>query len=104
MSDWLNEPGRFSGLSAETPTDCHLDRFSGLVSRPCRGILEAQCCNTMPRLLQVQVVLFLVMQVVEGRSFGLTNITERARTMGGQVRIHSSPGEGTRVEVIIPVR
>jgi len=41
---------------------------------------------------------------LEGRGFGLKNITERARTMGGQVRIHSSPGEGTRVEVTIPVR
>lgn len=41
---------------------------------------------------------------LEGRGFGLKNITERAHTMGGQVRIHSSPGEGTRVEVTIPVR
>ncbi len=39
----------------------------------------------------------------EGRGFGLENITERARTMGGQVRFHSSPGKGTRVEVTIPV-
>jgi signal transduction histidine kinase/ligand-binding sensor domain-containing protein len=41
---------------------------------------------------------------LEGRGFGLKNITERARTMGGDVRIHSSPGAGTRVEVTIPVR
>ncbi|HXJ58391.1 MAG TPA: two-component regulator propeller domain-containing protein [Verrucomicrobiae bacterium] len=40
----------------------------------------------------------------EARGFGLKNITERARTMGGEVRIKSSPGEGTRVEVTIGLR
>jgi signal transduction histidine kinase len=40
----------------------------------------------------------------EARGFGLKNITERARTMGGEVRIKSSPGQGTRVEVTIPLR
>lgn len=40
----------------------------------------------------------------EGRGFGFKNITERARTMGGEARVESSPGEGTRVDVVIPVR
>ena len=37
------------------------------------------------------------------QGFGLKNIAERARTMGGEVRVQSSPGSGTRVEVTIPV-
>ena len=35
--------------------------------------------------------------------FGLRNITERARTMGGEVEIRSQPGAGTRVELRVPV-
>ena len=35
--------------------------------------------------------------------FGLKNITERARTMGGEARVQSRPGEGVRVEVTIPL-
>lgn len=34
--------------------------------------------------------------------FGLRNIVERARAMRGEANIHSSPGRGTRVEVVIP--
>ena len=35
---------------------------------------------------------------------GLRNIVERARAMRGDANIHSSPGRGTRVEVVIPVK
>jgi len=34
--------------------------------------------------------------------FGLKNITERARTMGGKVAFHSRPGDGTRIEIEVP--
>lgn len=37
-------------------------------------------------------------------SFGLRNIIERARTMAGSVRCQSSPGNGTRIDVEIPVK
>ena len=40
---------------------------------------------------------------VRGRSFGLVGIRERALMLGGDVRIDSRPGEGTTVEVVIPV-
>jgi signal transduction histidine kinase len=40
----------------------------------------------------------------ENRGFGLKNIPERARMMGGEVRVRSNPGEGTRVELTVPVR
>ena len=36
--------------------------------------------------------------------FGLRNIVERARSLRGEAVIHSSPGQGTRVEVVIPVK
>ena len=41
---------------------------------------------------------------LENGGFGLKNITERARTMGGEVRVQSSPGAGARVEVTNPLR
>jgi len=41
---------------------------------------------------------------LENGGFGLKNITERARTMGGEVRVQSSPGAGARVELTNPLR
>jgi signal transduction histidine kinase len=37
-----------------------------------------------------------------GKSFGLAGIKERVGMLGGQVRIHSSKGKGTRIEVTVP--
>lgn len=37
-----------------------------------------------------------------GRGLGLRHLSERARSVGGQLEIHSNPGEGTRVSVYIP--
>jgi signal transduction histidine kinase len=38
----------------------------------------------------------------EKAGFGLRNMVERARAMRGELSIHSSPGQGTRVEVVVP--
>lgn len=35
--------------------------------------------------------------------FGLRNIAERVRTMGGEVEVQSTPGAGTHIQVCIPV-
>lgn len=35
--------------------------------------------------------------------YGLVGMNERARLLGGRLHLESSPGEGTRVEVIIPL-
>lgn len=34
--------------------------------------------------------------------FGLRNMVERARAMRGELSIHSSPGQGTRLELVVP--
>ena len=39
----------------------------------------------------------LVMQPKEGRGWGFMTMNERARAAGGQCRIESQPGKGTRV-------
>jgi signal transduction histidine kinase len=39
-----------------------------------------------------------------GRSFGLAGIKERIGMLGGQVRISSARGKGTRIEVTVPAR
>jgi signal transduction histidine kinase len=45
-----------------------------------------------------------VMKSYEKRgSFGLLNIEERARLVGGAAELHSAPGEGTTVRVIVPI-
>jgi len=38
-----------------------------------------------------------------GKGLGLKNIAERVRILGGKLKIDSSPGKGTRLEVIIPM-
>jgi signal transduction histidine kinase len=35
--------------------------------------------------------------------FGLIGLNERVKLLGGSLRIESSPGAGTRVEVVIPL-
>jgi signal transduction histidine kinase len=37
-------------------------------------------------------------------SFGLLNIEERAQLVGGTAELHSTPGQGTTVRVVVPVR
>jgi signal transduction histidine kinase len=37
-----------------------------------------------------------------GAGQGLRNLRERAERLGGQAKIHSIPGEGTRVRITIP--
>ncbi len=37
-----------------------------------------------------------------GKSFGLAGIKERVGMLGGEVRVHSSKGKGTRIEVTVP--
>jgi signal transduction histidine kinase len=38
----------------------------------------------------------------DGRGFGLTSMSERARALGGELRLNSAPGAGTAIEVVIP--
>lgn len=45
---------------------------------------------------------FVAEQAPEGR-FGLLGISERAHLLGGQLRLETGPGAGTRVDVTIPV-
>ena len=37
-----------------------------------------------------------------GGGFGLTSMSERARALGGELSVSSGPGQGTRIEVVIP--
>ena len=38
------------------------------------------------------------------RSFGLIGMRERAAMLGGEMKIHSQPGVGTSIEIVIPAR
>ena len=41
---------------------------------------------------------------IVGRQFGLHGIRERARLFGGTTRIDSTPGQGTRISVELPLK
>ena len=43
-------------------------------------------------------------QISDPKSFGLIGIRERAISWGGEVKIKGVPGEGTTVEVRIPIK
>jgi signal transduction histidine kinase len=36
--------------------------------------------------------------------YGLIGINERVKLLDGQLRLESSPGSGTRLEVLVPIR
>ena len=42
-------------------------------------------------------------QQVNGQAGGLRNLVARASELGGRSEIHSTPGNGTRIEVEFPV-
>ena len=44
-----------------------------------------------------------LVQPVGGQRFGLQVMRERAEEVGGNVEVHSTPGEGTRVVIILPL-
>lgn len=35
--------------------------------------------------------------------FGLRGMQERVQILGGQLKIHTTPGQGTRIQVMIPL-
>jgi signal transduction histidine kinase len=37
-----------------------------------------------------------------GSGFGLVSMRERAEALGGRLTVASRPGEGTRVELVVP--
>ena len=39
-----------------------------------------------------------------GGHFGLLGMRERAERLGGELQLHSEPGQGTKVEVTVPLR
>jgi two-component system NarL family sensor kinase len=41
-------------------------------------------------------------QILPGH-FGLTGLNERAKLLGGSLKVHSSPGKGTKIEVNLPL-
>ena len=41
--------------------------------------------------------------VSESEGIGLAGMKERANLVGGRLRVHSSPGEGTEVRLEIPL-
>ncbi len=43
------------------------------------------------------------LDTAEGQKFGLRFMRERAEAVGGAVRIHSAPGEGTQVVISVPL-
>ncbi len=45
-----------------------------------------------------------LLDTTEGQKFGLRFMRERAEEVGGSVRIHSAPGEGTQVIIGVPLR
>lgn len=42
-------------------------------------------------------------RIHDPQSFGLRGMFERAAALGGEVRIHGAPGQGTRVAVRVPL-
>jgi signal transduction histidine kinase len=43
-------------------------------------------------------------QAASGGHFGLVGMRERARLIGGRLRLESAPDRGTAIEVVVPLR
>jgi two-component system NarL family sensor kinase len=62
--------------------------------------------HTMPQAVRLEIeddgIGFLPDQVASGK-FGLIGMNERARLLGGSFKVQSSPGAGTKSQVIVPI-
>ena len=45
----------------------------------------------------------MVGDISQMSSYGLRNMEERVSSMGGNFRVQSQPGEGTIIDILIPV-
>lgn len=47
---------------------------------------------------------FDLAQTTNGQGFGLSTMKERIKRLGGELRVDSSPGKGTRIDFVLPLR
>jgi signal transduction histidine kinase len=66
------------------------------------GIQMARDEGLVKLLVEDDGIGFAQKSVSRGRSFGLAGIRERILALGGSVRVRSSKGRGTRIEVVVP--
>lgn len=120
MAYW-QKLGAPASLDVEIQVHGTLKRWGNLVRRNLLRIAEESLANAVKHsgATRIGVTLDLnanaprLLVADNGRGFaardgaasngiGLTNIRERARAIGGEARIESKPGAGTRIEVRLP--
>jgi len=111
---------RFSGSLVHFECHCHLENLSEPTALALFRIAQEALRNVAKHAPKatVQVTLERVNQVLrlcvedDGDGFdpehcppglGLLSMRERANVCGGQLTVHSKPGNGTRVEAFIPL-
>lgn len=122
--EWLAlDFSRRTGIEVKLDLDAGIDGLDGSLSTSVFRIVQESLTNVARHadasragVSLAQVADQLVLKVRDDgkgmpsagtgqtRSFGLIGIRERAYMFGGEMRISSQPGEGTTIEVTIPIR
>jgi signal transduction histidine kinase len=66
-------------------------------------ILDYTNTNTVRLAVEDDGIGFEPAAPVPDGHFGLLGIRERTQKLGGRIQLHSQPGRGTTVEVIVPL-
>jgi signal transduction histidine kinase len=118
-----NDSGTAIVLEADGMDDVHLETktegtlFNIIQEAVNNALKHAKAKHIWVRLRREDTMLFAeieddgagfdkatVMRSYEKRgSFGLLNIDERSRLVGGRAEMESAPGEGTRVRIMVPI-
>lgn len=123
---YLRESPTLAGLKIKLHMPDTLPRFATATELTCFRVLQAALTNTVKHANAARVSIWLNVEdnklrlavqddgqgfdveaararSLAGKSFGLLGTEERVHLAGGEIEIHSAPGEGTRVEATLPV-
>jgi signal transduction histidine kinase len=103
----LDESRRAIAALTQPPDDC-FDRalaqaaFEVANRVGTRLALELEPGVHVPARTQEQLIRIVREAVTNGLGFGLVSMTERARALGGELRVVSAPASGTAVRIVLP--
>jgi signal transduction histidine kinase len=121
---WCNMLGERSGITIHVVSEDDVIRLDKRVKEQCFLIIHEALSNALSHAQATRIDVSLessetgwlrVRIVDNGRGFdpdqswqapsglGLSMMSERAASVGGQVEIHSASGEGTRVSITVPL-
>jgi two-component system sensor histidine kinase DegS len=121
ISHLVHEQRRHGGPNIEFDSDVQFDRLTSILENALYRIVQEALANACKHSKSKKVTVTMTQEgqdvrlevrdwgigfdpeTVEKGHFGLEGIRQRVRLLGGRLKIESTPGSGTLVQVVVPV-